>query len=105
MGKVLDGDGRRQNPHGPIKPSKYVRNAAGNMAGNVQLDIECARDTVACINAVIANGDAIMLSRTASSGILAITVYSQGCDAARFYAKDMDEAQVILSDIENAAHE
>jgi hypothetical protein len=58
---------------------------------------------VAAINAVLDAGDAIMFARTSGGGILAITVYSHGCEPAKFYPKSSDEATVVLADIENAA--
>lgn len=98
---------RNANPDLPgyktPKESKYGKARAGDMGANVCLSLESARDTVASINAVLDAGDAIMFARTSGGGILAITVYSQGCEPAKFYAKSPEEAQDTLADIENAA--
>lgn len=85
------------------KTSKYGAARPGGVGAAVQLDTDSARDTVAAINAVLDAGDAIMFARTSGGGILAVTLYSQGCDPVKFYAKDAEEAQVILADVENTA--
>jgi len=98
---------RNANPDLPgykaPKESRYGRASAGGVVTDVSLPIDDARAVVAAINAVLDARDAIMFARTSGGGILAITVYSQGCDPAKFYPKSEEEATDVLADIENAA--
>lgn len=85
------------------KVSKYGQSAAGDLGADVLLPVDSSREVVACINAVMDAGDGIMFRRTSGGGILAITVYSEGCEPARLYAKGEEQALDILADIENTA--
>lgn len=104
MPKILDGDGRKQDTKGPLKGSKYAAKSTGSVGTSVLLPVEDSRDVVACVNAVLAAGDAIMFSHTTGGGVLAITVYSQGYEATKFYARDVLEVGIILGNIEEAAN-
>lgn len=87
------------------KGGRYGGSAGtGGVGNSLFLDREAATDVVACINAVLSAGDAIMLSRTTNGSVVCITLYS-GQDKEKLYAKDASELQELLAAIENTALE
>lgn len=87
------------------KASKYGRGKAGTVSHRVPIHSECAESLVACLNAILDAGDALMFSRTSSGGILCLAAYSPGCDPAKYYCRDAEELEVALAELENAARD
>lgn len=86
------------------KESKYAKVRAERAVGDgMSIPIELGAELRSCINAILAAGDAVMLSRTSGGGILCIAVYANGSPPEKLYARDDDELADLLAEIKAAA--
>lgn len=101
-GKTNPRDPKGNNRSGGGNGGKYERVYSGSMGSTLRwadVDAQAIRDA---IDAVTAAGDACLFSLSSDGGVLVLQVFA-GADKPKFYAKDATQAEVILSEIENAA--
>jgi hypothetical protein len=82
---------------------KYGKLRDGIVGAGLSIPDELGPALHSCVNAVLASGDAVMFSRTASGGIICVAVYSGQEKPEKFYARDEDELADWLVRIKEAA--